>query len=165
MLSGAVHLRTGQPGDAARIDAWLSRHDVAVHGADDPFRLCVLVLQQAELAPDLACLGGAGLRGDDWSVLGYLRDTWPHIGIVVYGDPTLRVPEQTLFTCRSEQEWRHMTGGTPSALLRAMRCAGRQEPVTRPAIEVSGGLRTPDPGVGTLTAEELARLLDRRNEP
>ncbi len=162
-LCGAVHLCTGRADHASRLDAWLASHDVPVYRCDDPFRLCVLILRQPELVPDLAFLGGGGLQGDDWAVLGYLYETWPHLGVVIYGEPSLRVPEQSLFTCRTEDEWQHITSGTPAALRDAIRRA-RGLPTSRPAVDVTGIPAPGEPLDGALSAEELSDLLERQGE-
>ena len=163
-LSGAIHLCTGQPDEAARIDRWLTAHDVPIEHVEDPFRLCVLMLRQPELAPDMALLGGSGLTGDDWAVLHYLKETWPHIGIIAYGGPELKVPEPRLLTCRTEIEWQHILAGTPKALLNAIRHP-LGLPRTKTALDVSAGVPAPgEPLDGALTAEELADLLERYND-
>ena len=162
-LSGAIHLCTGQPEDGARIDAWLAAHGVSIHRCADPMRLCVMLLRQPELAPELALLGGAGLQGDDWSILRYLKETWPHIGVIAYGDSSLRVPEPSLLTCRTEAEWQHILGGTPQALLASIR-QGPGTPTQKPHLDVTGIPAPTDPLDGALTAQELSDLLERQGD-
>jgi hypothetical protein len=175
----AIHVRTGDRGTDGAISTWLQRHGVDVTPCADAFEACVYALAQPEPPPELALIGADWLAPDEVAVLGYLRETWPGIAIVVYGgteatasfeaSPATRV-------CRSGEALRRMLADTPDALLDVRRAAPqspappddgwRPQPKAAPP-EVRhpgpGGLPLPRSTIQTHDPEMLASELARRS--
>jgi len=178
-VQSALHVRTGQRTSAVALDAWLSRHEVAVVGVEDVYEACVYLLKNYEQVPDLVLIGMDGLAEDEAAIIGRVRDTWPRAGIVIYGRPgAFAVPcvAPPVQVCCTTEALDRLLSQTPAQLLGAMdlpsrswsdvsappskaeRLEGRVQPTGRRNRdeEVSGADDRPLP----LTREELAALLD-----
>ena len=116
----AIHLRTGDRATDGSIGAWLDRHGIDVVSCADPFEACTLALTQPKPAPSLALVGADSLTPDELSIVGYLRETWPHLAVVVYGSvPATAGLEEARSTvvCHSAGAVRRMLEDPPSDLL------------------------------------------------
>jgi len=186
-VRNALHVRTGQPAAAGALDAWLDRHGVERTAFDDVYSACVHLLTQYERVPDLVFVGADWLLEDEFGILRYLRETWPRVGIVVYGrtdiSPALHVAP-LVCACPTQAALDRLLAETPARLLERL-CAESSQLWTAPkrleserrpdAIETHAppaqrvtcaapALSEPDPPRALLTAEELAALLDDPDE-
>ena len=187
-VRSAVHLHTGQPAAANALDAWLARHGVERIAFDDVYASCVHLLTRYDHVPDLALVGADWLQEDEFGIVRYLRETWPRVGIVVYGraetSPALHAAP-LVCTCPTQAALDRLLAETPAQLLQRL-CADAAGPwtvpsrleterrpevvetrepppqrVARPAPPSS----QPDPPRALLTAEELSALLEGPDEP
>jgi len=178
-VQSALHIRTGQRASAVALDAWLSRHEVAVVGVEDVYEACVYLLKNYEQVADLVLIGVDGLAEDEAAIIGRVRDTWPRAGIVIYGRPgAFPVPcvAPPLQVCCTTEALDRVLSQTPAQLLDAMdlpaaswsdvsapptgaeRLGGRVQPTgSRNRDEER---RCADAPPLPLTREELAALLD-----
>lgn len=85
-VRSAIHIRTGQRSATAEVDQWLARYGLAVRACDDAYAACVMLLREFREIPDLAFVGTDWLAVDEHQIVTYLRQTWPPVGIVVYGE-------------------------------------------------------------------------------
>lgn len=119
-VRSAIHVRTGQRGAVEAIDAWLSRHQVAVVPLGDAYQACVYLLKHYQRIPDLALIGADWLADDEIDIISYLRHTWPRTGVLVYGSspqtPLCELLPLTR-TCRGEAALRELLACTPAELL------------------------------------------------
>lgn len=81
----AVHLRTGDRETDGAVSMWLERHEVDVFDFADPFEACTFALTRPETTPDVAFIGADWLAPDELRIIDYLRETWPGLGMVIYG--------------------------------------------------------------------------------
>lgn len=186
-VSRAIHIRTGSREAADAIDAWLNRHDVATLSLTNVYDACVYLLRKYDMIADLAFVGTDWLAAEDFAILDYLRQTWPRVGIVVYGCTanTPRVDVLPLMRALPAGDLtRQLSENTPTEMLARLyaratplgepppareKPAQTAIPTPRPAAP---RVDTPPPAVQRaeppdddlrtiLTAEELAELLDR----
>ena len=68
------------------MDAWLTRHKVAVTAHDDAYAACVHLLTRYSQIPELALVGTDWLPADEFELAAFIRHTWPRTLIVLYGD-------------------------------------------------------------------------------
>ena len=178
-IGSAIHLRTGQRARVEAVDTWLARHEVPVAAFDDAYDACVHLLLHCADIPDLAVVGVDWLTPDEFQILAYIRQTWPHAVIVVYGGegelPGFDLLPLTQAYAR-DGGIQTMLADTPEEIVRRLR--GRRPSLTALARPESVG----DTGGSTakqsassplpfrspraiLTAEETAALLESRDEP
>lgn len=119
----AFHIRTGQRAAGEAIDAWLSRHEVETISVADVYEACVYLLKHYECVPDLALLGTAWLTEDELSIVRYIRETWPRVGVVIYGGAA-ETPafDSSPFTriCRSQAALERVLAEPPAHLLQQL---------------------------------------------
>ncbi len=122
----AIHIRTGQRRAADALDDWLDSHNVALVPLNDVYEAAVLLLHKYDDIPDVALVGAEWLASDEFNIITYLRQTWPQVGIVVYGGtsgtPLFDMLPMTC-TCRSDAELQRIMADTPAALLARLRGA------------------------------------------
>ncbi len=150
-----IHLRTGDAAIDDRIAAWLRRHAATVVECADAFEACVVAIKHRQPPPQLAFIGADWLAPDEFSILGYLRETWPTIGIVVTGSPrviaTFPASPRT-HICRSEAMLQQMFASTPAVLYEQL--AGGVPHLDDPAVTAPVVPAVFDPD--TLTGPPLA---------
>jgi hypothetical protein len=83
----ALHIRTGDPGAGEAIDAWLTASGFDALNCADAYEACVHLLRRAEQVPELIFIGVDWLAPDEHEILRYARETWPAVGMVIYGAP------------------------------------------------------------------------------
>jgi hypothetical protein len=114
-----LHLRTADRGVDDAIAAWLRRHDVEVIECADAFDACVAALESPQTAPDILIAGVDWLSPSESSVLGYLRETWPGIIMLIHGGSNAAAvypaAARTLI-CRTDAELRQVLASPPAAL-------------------------------------------------
>lgn len=199
----AIHIRTGQRARADMVDEWLTDHDVEIVALADVYEACVYLLKHYDQVPDLALVGADWLSASEFAIVRYIRETWPPVGVVVYGgspDAPAYDFSPLVLTCRSDQALEGLWRRTPTDVL--CRLAGeamprtvprpRPEPPHTPASRPTSNMDAPPPlrtgptgrsadepdGLtprepaqeaavpprAVLTAEELAALLEGRDE-
>lgn len=183
----AIHIRTGQRADVDAVEEWLAAHHVDLLPCSDAYDACVRMATDAHDAPELALLGIDWLAPDDLAVVTYLRRTWPHIAVVVYGGDSASAAQFELDpatrTCRVQGTLMRLLRLAPDELLArfAMSPASvgqpRRVPVTpaapptptrpvttasAPPLETAARRSAPEAITprATLSREELAALLD-----
>ncbi|GEM_PF-1990104 len=149
-----VHLRTGDAAIDGRIAAWLRRHGATVIECADACEACVLAVRAEGLPPQLAMVGADWLAPDEFSVLGYFREVWPSIGIVITGSPRVVAmfpASPRTYICRNEAALVRMFALTPAALYDQI-ASGARRPLEGPAGAVAGedGYRPVAPGVSRI---------------
>ncbi len=188
----AIHIRTFRRRESELVDAWLERHRLEVTLLEDVLEACTFLLTRFDAAPDLAFVGAEGFGDGDAELLGYLRETWPHLAIVVYSGAAL-IPlghDVNLTVCCAEPTLRELLASSPVELAARVRRVplerlvsmhepgagaddcGPQEPddasrVGNPeSARKRFGLERLDAAAPTalLTAEELAALLDATDD-
>lgn len=82
----AIHIRSGQAGAGQAVDNWLEHHGVERVCCADVLDACAFILKSSAFVPDLAFVGVDRLTADDLAIIKYLRETWPAIAIVLYGE-------------------------------------------------------------------------------
>jgi len=188
-VRSAIHVRTGPAALTAEVDQWLTRHGVANRAFDDAYAACAHLLLHFDQVPDLALVAVDALRPDELELVGFIRQTWPRAGIIVYGELAgagLADGLSRTMSCRSPAALQRLLAESPSDVLRRLSAGdppAEQGVLPRPVP--AGGARGPTadvpmPGLpraadGTaaraaggenpdpravLTAEELAALLD-----
>lgn len=122
-VRSAIHIRTGQCAVVEMLDAWLARHKVDVTALADVYEACVHLVTSYEHIPDLALIGADWLAADEFSIVAYIRQTWPRTGVVVYGGtretPLVDVLPMML-TCRTEAALQELLAGTPADVVRRL---------------------------------------------
>ncbi len=152
-----LHIRTSGRSVADAIDEWIARHHLESHSCHDAYDAVVTMLTHPEKVPDLAFVGTECLDAEELALIGWLRETWPHVAIVVC-DPTAGVERQSgMVICRDHAALLDLLETEPAELLRRL---GRSS-VTAGPRSAFGGLA---PAVETesgpgLSAEELDALL------
>ena len=122
----AIHLRTGDRGTDGAISTWLDCHDVEVVTCADSFDACVQALTELASAPDLALIGIDWLPPDEYSIIHYLRETWPGLTMVLYGSTPMIVEFGKMpltIACRGAADIRRMLASTPGALVKQSHAA------------------------------------------
>lgn len=187
----AIHIRTLRRRESELVDAWLERHRLDVTLLEDVLEACTFLLTRFDAAPDLAFVGAEGFGDGDAELLGYLRETWPHLAIVVYSGAAL-IPlghDANLTVCCAESTLRELLGSAPAELAARVRriplerlvsmddpganadnCGRELDDASRvsdpESARMRGGLERLDAAAPTalLTAEELAALLDTTDD-
>ncbi|GAG00236.1 unnamed protein product, partial [marine sediment metagenome] len=116
----AIHIRSGEAGAGQAVDNWLERHGVERVCCADVLDACAFILKNSAHVPDLAFVGADRLSVDDLAILRYLRETWPAIGIVLYGehaelDP--HTPATRTLVCPSRAALDEILAASPDRLL------------------------------------------------
>lgn len=143
----AIHLRTADRGTDGAIAAWLRDHGVGVVSCADPFEACVAALTQSTPTPDLAFVGVDWLAHDETAIVGYLRQTWPELTIVLYGSgPALAGFQGSPLsvTCRTSAALRRMLEESPAQFLAESQAARRSRATPRDAWRPPPALAAPD---------------------
>jgi hypothetical protein len=152
-----LHIRTSDRAGADAIDEWIARHQLEVRSCNDAYDAVVAMLTHPEQVPDLAFVGTVGMDVEDLALIGWLRETWPHVAIVVR-DPTERTGRQPgVATCQDHAALLDLLKAAPADLLQRL---GRS-PIAAAPRSALGGLgpaTETDTGSG-LSAEELDALL------
>ena len=175
----ALHLRTGLCARVAAVDTWLAQHKVRVTTYDDVYIACVHLLQHGADMPDVVAVGADWLTPDEFHIVPYIRQTWPHTVILVYGGECEQPGFDALPLTRTyarEDGLRTMLAEPPGEHVRRLRAhlplfrapPLPRAPVAPPAEAARSSLPGRDgeapPPRAILTAEELAALLDDRGE-
>ncbi|MFH1748523.1 MAG: hypothetical protein ABIG44_15930 [Planctomycetota bacterium] len=120
----AFHLRTGEPGAAEAVEAWLHDHQVESTLLFDAYDACVYLLEHNDQVPDLVFVGTDWLAPDEIQIINYIRETWPGSGIVVYSSsddaPPLQ-PTPPTCICRSPAALLELMIEPPAEVLRHLR--------------------------------------------
>lgn len=127
-----LHLRTADRGADEAIASWLQSHDTEVIECADPFDACLAALAADEPAPELALVGLDWVSPDDFTVVGYFRESWPGIVVVFYGSPRVAAsfPAAPLtIVCRTAESFEELLRGSPAAL--RSRCSDAHRPTRR----------------------------------
>jgi hypothetical protein len=82
----AIHIRAGRAGAGQAVNSWLDQHGVERVCCADVLDACAFILRNSPHMPDLAFVGVDRLTADDLTIVEYLRETWPAIAIVLYGE-------------------------------------------------------------------------------
>ncbi|HUU94977.1 MAG TPA: hypothetical protein VM487_04490 [Phycisphaerae bacterium] len=82
----AIHIRAGEARAGQAVDNWLEHHGVERVCCADVLDACAFILKNSAHVPDLAYVGVDRLTADDLAIIKYLRETWPAIAIVLYGE-------------------------------------------------------------------------------
>jgi hypothetical protein len=130
--NAAVHLCTGNQGTDEAIRAWLERHGVEVVACADAFEACTVALTQPDRKPDLALIGTDWLAPEELAIIGYWRETWPGLTVILYGsaEGTAGLPTQpSTHVCRSAEELQHLLEDSPDNVLKQTHEALRAQPV------------------------------------
>lgn len=165
----AMHVRTGDPASAGVVDDWLRAHDVRIVDCADVYDACVQLIQQAELVPDLVFIGADWLEADEQQILRYVRDTWPAVGVVVYGQPPQAFTERIdrLQLCVSRTDLERLLDRAPPELVAKLDAdtgvslpsrAGGARRVNAGAASVESATRSEEVGA---PREEHPALLDK----
>ncbi len=188
-VRSAIHVRTGPAALTVAVDEWLTGHGVASRAFDDAYAACAHLLLDFDLVPDLALVAVDALRPDELELVGFIRQTWPRTGIIVYGELAgagLADGWPRTMSCRSPAALRQLLAEPPTDALRRLLVG--DPPTERsvlPRPVPAGGAQAPAAGVpmsgmpraadgpaaraagganpdsrAVLTAEELAALLD-----
>lgn len=143
----AMHVRTGDRGTGYAINAWLERHQVLTVNCEDAFEACATMLTRPDLVPAIALVGTRWLEPDEYALLDYLRETWPHVAIVLYGNEAPRSGRDPLmFVARLPQGVRKMLAESPATLLEQI-VKPRVQPEAAPSeksINQPRGIREPE---------------------
>jgi len=107
----ALHVRTGERWAVDAVEAWLTRHGLAVVGCADPYEACAMLAKLAgkmptppmgagataglpgtaqerwHAVPAVVCVGLDRLSGDEHELLTYVRRAWGQAPILIYGEP------------------------------------------------------------------------------
>jgi hypothetical protein len=185
----AIHLHAGQSQGAELVDAWLRRHRVREIGLKDPYEACVYLIRHAEQVPDLAFVDADSLTREELTIVQYLRETWPAIGIIIYSNrDQAELPDSGPLqrACHGAASLRQLLESPPERLLRRLRIFPDQEPNggtrrgnSRPAVaradttppQPPAGLpaqpapprkQTDNLPRGILSPEELSALLEEK---
>ena len=115
-----IHIRAGGAGAGQAVDNWLERHGVERVCCADALDACAFILKNSAHVPDLAFVGVDRLTADDLAIIKYLRETWPAIGIVLYGehaelDPHTRATRTLV--CPSRAALDEILAASPDRLL------------------------------------------------
>lgn len=176
----AIHLRTADRGADDAIAAWLHRHDVEVVDCADAFDACVAALTSPHEAPDLALAGVDWISPNESAVLGYLRETWPGIIIVIHGASaaTAGYPSSPLtLVCRTGDALREVLASPPGALRARLTETRRfvetcdkewRAPPPRfsiPELRPTKEPQAPDNPATKDSSDERAKPVERRVEP
>jgi hypothetical protein len=163
----AIHVRTGQRAAVDAVDAWLKRHDTEVVSFDDVYAACVHLLQAYERVPDLALIGSDWLGEDEYNIVTYMRQTWPRVGIVVYGEsrstPVFDMLPMTQ-SCRMEDALRRLIAEPPAVLLEQLRTRASELAATPATTTQPADLRREDPSAPAASREAPRDNGQRRSE-
>lgn len=134
-VRSAIHVRTGECAVVEALDGWLARHHVETTALADAYEACVHLITQYEHIPDLALIGADWLADEEFNIVAYIRQTWPHTGIVVYGrarELPLAGLLPMMLTCQTEAALKELLAGTPAEVLQHL-WKGSTRPTTLPA--------------------------------
>ena len=187
LVRSALHLRTGETSAAEAISSWLRQHRVGGTDFSDAYEACVYLLEQSEETPDLAFVGTDWLTPDEFPIIRYIHETWPGVGVIIYGDGGELPPQESgalMWRCGSVDALRQVLADSPANVLQRLREHRGDDVALLPTSEQRADC-APAPGPGTaggarrypppdernslasrsvLTAEELAALLDDKTE-
>lgn len=158
-----LHIRTGDPGLADAIDAWLRASAVEPVICVDAYEACVHLLKRAEDVPELVFVGVDWLAPDEQEVIRYVRDTWPAVGMVVYGAPLAPGVADTplIRVCAARSDLLPLLAAPPAELVDRFAREGAPTAIGAPPsvrLPLPSGDAVPLRDV--LTREELSALLE-----
>jgi hypothetical protein len=122
-VHSAIHIRTGQKSVVKRVDDWLAAHDVGCVTFDDVYGACVYLLRHYDRIPDLVLVGADWLARDEYNIVSYVRQTWPRVGVVVYGSAgstPLFDLLPLMIACDSAAALEQLLAESPGAVVRRM---------------------------------------------
>jgi hypothetical protein len=117
-----LHICSGEQTAVEAVNAWLARHAVDVVGFRNVYDACVYLLKHYETVPDLALVGTDWLAHDELSIVQYIRETWPRVGVLVYGEndsPVVDLSHLTM-TCRSPADLERILEHPPGDVLQRL---------------------------------------------
>ncbi len=149
----AMHVRTGDPGSAGFVDGWLRAHDARIVDCADAYDACVRLIQQAEHVPDLVFIGADWLDADEQQILRYVRDTWPAVGVIVYGQPPQAFTDRIdrLHLCASRGDLERLLDRAPPEVAEKLDADAGRTPPPR-----AGGARGAEPAQASLASQAPA---------
>jgi hypothetical protein len=116
----AIHIGCGGARGAQALDAWLDRHGIERTCCADAFDACAHILTSSACVPELAFVAADRLTNEELVILGYLRETWPAVGIVLYGrdaESDSRTRDARTLVCPSAVALREVLAASPAHLL------------------------------------------------
>lgn len=118
----AIHIRTGPPAAANAVERWLRADNVEVAALPDAYAACVHLLREYENVADLALIGTDWLDAQEIRIVHYIRQTWPRIGVVMYGTGPMPAAESTplVRVCSTDAALRDLLAQSPTAVLDAL---------------------------------------------
>ena len=120
-VHNAIHIRTGQRAAGEALDAWLAQHDVDVVAVADAYDACIYLLRHYDRVPDLVLIGTDWLAPDEYNIVSYVRQTWPPVGLVLYGNTGGNAVVELLpmtRMCGTEADLRRLLDASPADVLR-----------------------------------------------
>lgn len=142
-------------------------------------------MKHYEQVSELALIGATWLMPDEFGIVRCLRETWPHVAIVVYAlEHGAILSDPLTVTCAAEADLAELLAQTPADAVQRIRANGSklwaavrearrsgagtarapheraEPPVARPAAGTLLRVAPAEPGRPLLTAEELSALLD-----
>jgi len=88
----AIVIRTGQRAESDLVCARLSAAGVKVIECADAIDACVHILRFPDPAPHVVFIGTEWLSREDYALMGYLRQTWPGVLVVLHGEGYDTIP-------------------------------------------------------------------------
>ena len=167
----AVHLRTGEPSAAEAIDAWLRRHGVGGTDFGDAYEICTYLVQQSSQVPDLAFVGTDWLAREEFAIVGYIRATWPGVGLVVYSSNGEAPPCESgplVRVCRAPDALKRLLTDSPQLLLRRLREQAGEDLSRGPELSAENAAVRSSPSVSAgerMNAESRSTSMRPREQP
>ncbi len=118
-ICSAIHICTGQRATGRAVEAWLAEYGVETVRFDDVYEACAYLLKHYDRVPDLVLVGIDWLAPSEFNIVPYIRQTWPRVGMVVYGATTNAPLFDALpyvLTCSSAAALRSILGRSPNDL-------------------------------------------------
>ncbi len=115
----AAHLQTGEPAAMTEVDQWLRNHGVRTVNWPDAFAACTHLLIHANEVPDLVLIGLEWLPTDEVDIARYIRETWPGVGMVLYGaatEKTVLDSDARMIRCSTIEALQEVLRRRPDAL-------------------------------------------------
>ena len=169
LVRSALHLRTGETTAAEAISSWLRHYRVGGTDFSDAFEACVYLLEQSEQTPDLAFVGTDWLTPDEFPIIRYIHETWPGVGVIVYGDGGELPPQESgalLWRCRSVDALRQLLAESPSVLLQRLRQRNGDDVAPLPKSEPEASVGPlPQPAPEQSCKQAPTRIPDRACGP
>lgn len=119
MGAAAFHVRTGERSADHAISVWLDHHGYVVMRCADAFEATARLLTRPDIVPEIAFIGTTWLEVDDFALFGYVRSTWPSVGIVAFGDERAAIVSRNLprvIVCPTPEELARLLNDDPLRL-------------------------------------------------